>query len=156
MSTPRRRWSVAALPRPNWRFENLHALGGFQYQHYSSNNQRTAEYVFVRPIGKISFLVSGTMPPRTGICLSPIKMAMTPARIKMNPIAISTYVPPVTLIRNLRLLACHDPKPSTVSVGYREIRSADVALALAAQSPEPPLSPPCPSWPAPSPKPPPW
>jgi hypothetical protein len=31
--TPRRRWSVSALPHPNGRFENLHALGGFQYQH---------------------------------------------------------------------------------------------------------------------------
>src|SRR5271166_2958643 len=64
LSTQRRRWSASALPQPNnGRFEHLDDLGGIQYHHDSSNNQRTAKKEFVRPIRKIPFLVSGTRPP---------------------------------------------------------------------------------------------
>jgi hypothetical protein len=50
--TRRRRWSVSALPHSSRRFEHLHDLGSFQYQHYSNNNQRTAEHVLYGQLGK--------------------------------------------------------------------------------------------------------
>src|SRR5271165_327170 len=65
------------------------------------------------------------MPPRTGIGLSPKKMARTPARIRMTPIAVSTYVPPVTLIRSSHPLACHDPLPSFATGSFEEAKIAN-------------------------------